>query len=850
MNKYKFIFVVLLQFVFGVLFSQTDNYVLGSDLSGFDRSVYEPQLENEASEVKSYIDEVNNVFPDLLPSDFKIYEHGAYIYGTDQVEYSNVIDQLITAIPYNNYLAFNKITVDGKLWSNVQIDLKLNLDLGNCYEEDDLQELLQHEFEVYNDDGFTNYENAVSKTIALFAEKLKEAVCCKINLNGNKGFSSNLVCETTELVTDPSLSEGVEPYTGFPYRYISNTGCLLAFPTQPEKVWFNKNGSVSSFKINNQYYKSCVYRENRRISGGYRTKCSTREIPAYSFARSWEKGEEAQVGVGIAQEDCKTNLYLIKHKSAHDDFMGNGGLDSLVLKDLGLNLYLDLDVPPGSMDYPLFSYMKSLHEPRFRIIDYTMNNTYPCPSNDKGKIAARKLALYSHKYNELVIYPDGLYNTSGFWQYLGDAGLVYFHKNASKYDMWLYNPQKNKYMTVTPVLRNWEYDSNFTAGLINDLVKASTEPKTFRFLLELAEGGVFVAEAVALATGATAVSATLAPISLALGLGTGVLYLCDGKPGEAILSAVFIIPDAAVIKNGGKIFLNANKLQKSTTKFAIGADGALRKVNQFANISPELKKLLQSIPFKSKKQMGQFIEAIRSDPHFLALIERKGKNVVEAWKTAFKSQAVRTDPSKLANLSKWLDNGLDEAKLTKAFDDAPDGVAFYNKLDNAKSHYHQQVYIKDFDNIPGVQKTNYTSNGLTSGKSNSSWNNPDLDLPASEAANFTNAVAKDLPAGTKIYRVTGGNPAGGYWTKQIPNDVGDVIGGTAVRPEWNSFEKFYEFEVPPGGLKIWEGGTARQRVTDGVDDYILPGGDQQIFVPQVLRDQNFANAVNEIPLPW
>jgi len=102
----------------------------------------------------------------------------------------------------------------------------------------------------------------------------------------------------------------------------------------------------------------------------------------------------------------------------------------------------------------------------------------------------------------------------------------------------------------------------------------------------------------------------------------------------------------------------------------------------------------------------------------------------------------------------------------------------------------------------------------------------------------------------KVLVLVGGNPAGGYWTKQIPNNVGDVIGGTAVRPELNSFEKFYEFEVPPGGLKIWEGGTARQRVTDGVDDYILPGGDQQIFIPQVLRDQNFANTVNEIPLPW
>lgn len=51
--------------------------------------------------------------------------------------------------------------------------------------------------------------------------------------------------------------------------------------------------------------------------------------------------------------------------------------------------------------------------------------------------------------------------------------------------------------------------------------------------------------------------------------------------------------------------------------------------------------------------------------------------------------------------------------------------------------------------------------------------------------NFVNAVAVELPTGTKIYRVTGGNSAGGYWTIQKPNSVGDVIGGTAVQPAWN-----------------------------------------------------------------
>jgi hypothetical protein len=248
-------------------------------------------------------------------------------------------------------------------------------------------------------------------------------------------------------------------------------------------------------------------------------------------------------------------------------------------------------------------------------------------------------------------------------------------------------------------------------------------------------------------------------------------------------------------------------------------------------------------------KVGALADDIASKPGLIVdmLWDRR---LVGAWEVAFRSQAVRTDLARLSKISQWLDNNLDRVKLTKTFDDAPDGIALYNNLNQAKSIYHQRVYIKDYLNIPGVQKANYTSNGLTVGKSNPSWNNPDLDLPLSEAKNFTDAAAKDLPEGTKIYRVTGGNPYGAYWTKQVPNDVGDVIGGTAVRPEWNSFEKFYVFTVPSGGLKVWEGGTARQRVADGVNGYILPGGAPQIFVPQVLRDQNFASSVNEIPLPW
>jgi hypothetical protein len=199
----------------------------------------------------------------------------------------------------------------------------------------------------------------------------------------------------------------------------------------------------------------------------------------------------------------------------------------------------------------------------------------------------------------------------------------------------------------------------------------------------------------------------------------------------------------------------------------------------------------------------------------------------------------------------WINNGLSESKLQTAFANTTDKAGLLNKLETSKSIYHQRVHIADWDNIPGIVKSNLSYNGLSAGKTYSAWNNPALDLPLDEAKNFVNATVVELPEGTKIYRVTGGNKAGAYWTIQKPNSVGDVIGGTAVQPAWNDFSKIYIYEVPQGQiLKVWQGTTARQPIADGILNPHLPGGDQQLFIPQILRDQNFSNAVTPIPLPW
>lgn len=204
-----------------------------------------------------------------------------------------------------------------------------------------------------------------------------------------------------------------------------------------------------------------------------------------------------------------------------------------------------------------------------------------------------------------------------------------------------------------------------------------------------------------------------------------------------------------------------------------------------------------------------------------------------------------------AKLNNWIDKGLDKTKLKEAFSITSDKAGLMTKLETSISVYHQRVHIADWNNIPGIAKSDFKPNGLSAGISNSEWNNPALDLPAVEAANFVDAVATVLPAGTKIYRVTGGNPAGGYWTREKPSSVGAVIGGTAVQPAWNDFSKCYAYEVPQQQtLKVWQGITARQPIAAGIINPHLPGGDLQLFLPPVVRDDAFKKLVLQISLGW
>lgn len=234
-----------------------------------------------------------------------------------------------------------------------------------------------------------------------------------------------------------------------------------------------------------------------------------------------------------------------------------------------------------------------------------------------------------------------------------------------------------------------------------------------------------------------------------------------------------------------------------------------------------------------------------------------------------------------AKIQGWVDDGLDATKIKQAFTNATDKTNLFNKLDNAKSIQHQRVLIHDLDNIPGAVSGQYFSNSVDNITQNvvKTVNNKQFILKPYQAETFQkNAnlisrteieVVEDLnngiqlvkiKPGTKIYRVYDGYqqgvntlPKGNYWTFEKPTSISEVIGGTAVQPEWNSMTKIIEVEVPSQGIYVWRGKAARQPLSnnENISNYFLEGGTEQLIFDVTQNSINIPSITKRIiNTPW
>lgn len=229
------------------------------------------------------------------------------------------------------------------------------------------------------------------------------------------------------------------------------------------------------------------------------------------------------------------------------------------------------------------------------------------------------------------------------------------------------------------------------------------------------------------------------------------------------------------------------------------------------------------------------------------------------------------DAGEKAQLRAWIEDGLSSASMEATVKLYTHDSDFYNALNTAKSIYHQRVLVNDrVDAIPGIADGMFKANGLPGSAIEATPADDQLNLPASEAPNFTDVKDTVLRGGSIMYRVIGGAgsyPTGGYWVLEKPTGYADVIGGTAVQPEWNAFEVMVVYKLPASDtMKVWKGPAARQPIAGTenkyydvfMQQYHLDGGLEQIYVPTVYRDFNnqevydhfLSNIVSQDSITW
>ncbi|MEM9685528.1 MAG: hypothetical protein AAF934_01230, partial [Bacteroidota bacterium] len=298
-------------------------------------------------------------------------------------------------------------------------------------------------------------------------------------------------------------------------------------------------------------------------------------------------------------------------------------------------------------------------------------------------------------------------------------------------------------------------------------------------------------------------AAGMAPLlGEAFDLVNGIWYIMEDDVENATLSFAATIPLVYTtgVKYVGKI-VKLTDGSYQTVKFnSKNAEAFINEVKNLNLDTQTLKVLNDDLNTKA------FTEALRQNPE-----------LVKAWKVLRNNPVLRKKPENLENISKWLGEGIESQKLADGIAKSKSKQNLIDQLGNAKSKLHAQVLIKDYDNIPGVAKGRYTSNGSTLADKvslPSGWSD-DVDLPVDEIENFTGKIEPlELNPGDKIYRVSHANGAGGpYWTRTKPENLDDVVGGTAVLPEWNNFQYLHEYTIPDGVLiKSWKGKTASQPV--------------------------------------
>lgn len=286
------------------------------------------------------------------------------------------------------------------------------------------------------------------------------------------------------------------------------------------------------------------------------------------------------------------------------------------------------------------------------------------------------------------------------------------------------------------------------------------------------------------------------------------------------------------------------------------------KANTLALQSVDLASVLNKLPTEVRTRVSalpsdQLDELLLDLHHTPELLSKMTVNMVSGWEVLANNPVLRKKAGNLELIGMWVAKGVSKESFVERIQKTASKQRMISLLKEAKSRLHVQVLIKDYENIPGVVRGRYVANfstALNKQTKPSHWP-AEYDIDEEVVKSFTGDISPfELQPGEKIYRVStffgGGGP---YWTRTKPTTLTDVIGGTAVRPEWNDFRYLYEYEVPEGvTIKCWIGNTARQPIEKNVSaNYYLPGGDEQMYIYEIAeQDKTFTKSLQQTEVQW
>ncbi len=192
MNQLKNTLTLILLIAFANFGRSQSCYQVIADMSGFDISPYQTELESAACELK-------NAFPTEFQDQFKVYDFGFYSQNEFmQGGFQAVWDKVVSEIPTQYYLVFGKQTDGTGIYTKFWIDLKLPT-TGNfeCFNQTqyNLLELsiLEKVNNTYSESGNSPsyYSNSQKEGILYLMERILDMIeCCQPNLRNPQSSCS------------------------------------------------------------------------------------------------------------------------------------------------------------------------------------------------------------------------------------------------------------------------------------------------------------------------------------------------------------------------------------------------------------------------------------------------------------------------------------------------------------------------------------------------------------------------------------------------------------------------------------------------------------------------------------